>query len=353
MCVICHFKPGYTIPKNLLFNACNNNPHGYGIIIKREGKINVIKDLPADGNDPEVIHKILKDNEDADRYLHVRWKTQGAISMDNTQPFQVYNDRGREIWFAHNGTLSNFASPYNHQKPNDLNEISDSRKFAETVLMKYLPKFMGDQGVGDYNDPVMKEIIEKAWSYSNKGIIVANDLEPLILGTQYWEYIRTKETVKIDGEDTVIEGEFYASNNDYFTELKRGPLHDKLEAEKKKEKEREKASVSAFNTQSKEIVPLSSPAFSSTYSLGEIAAEVLEDFDMYSPEGYIQLANLTYAEWITMAKKMEHDDVASLFLYLTEYLKTDYEKLEKALEDNKNLLSEIELLKSQQKKKAA
>lgn len=349
MCVIFHLKPGYTLPKSLLANACHNNPHGYGIIIKKDGKINVVKDLPADGNDPEVIYKILKDNEDADRYCHVRWKTQGAISMDNTQPFQVYDDRGREIWFAHNGTLSNYSPSYNHGRPNDPNEVSDSRKFAQDVLMKYLPKFIGDNGIGDYNDPVMKEIIEKAWSYSNKGIVIANDLEPLILGTQYWEYIKTKETI----DDKVIEGEFYASNDDYFKELKRGPLHDKLEAEKKKEAEEKRASLSAFNNSSKEIVPLSSPAFSASYSLGEIAAEILEDFDLYSAEGYIQLANLTYAEWITLIKKMENDDLASMFLYLTDFLKKDYESLETALTDNKNLQSELELLRSVTGKKKA
>lgn len=355
MCIIFHLKPGYTLPKRLLANACYNNPHGYGIIIKKEGKINVVKDLPADGNDPEVLYKILKDNEDADRFCHVRWKTAGAISLDNTQPFQVYNDRGREIWFAHNGTLNGFTPPYNHMQSRvDPNEMSDSRKFAQDVLMKYLPKFMGDNGVGDYNDPVMKEIIEKAWSYSNKGLVVANDLEPLILGEKHWEYIKTKETVEVDGVELEIEGEFYASNNDYFMELKRGPLHDKLEAEKRKKAEEAKAAVSAFNTSTtgQEIVPLSSPAFSATYSIGEIAVEVLDDFDLYSPEGYVSLANLTYAEWITIFKKMPNDDAASLMIYCTDFMKKTYESLEIMKTDYKNLQSELELLKSKEKKAA-
>lgn len=326
MCVIFQLLPGYTLPKAVLANAVHNNPHGYGVIIKREGKITVVKELPIDGNDPEVIYKILKDNEDAERFVHVRWKTAGAISIENTQPFQVYNDRGREVWFCHNGTLNGFTPPYTHNQAPNPHEMSDSRKFAETILAKYLPKFMGENGIADYQDDVMQELLIKAWSHGSKGLLISNDLEPFFLGLSQWETIKTSEI--IDGEE--VQGSFFASNNDYFERLKRGPLHDRLEEEKRKKEQEERearraGSVVPFSGGAKGITPITAPPFSEKFSLGEGIVDLLEDFDLYKVEGYVALANVCYAEWMTYVDNIKKDDLASLLLYLTDFLKTHVE----------------------------
>lgn len=274
MCVIFQLAPGYTIPKALLDNAVHNNPHGYGIIIKRVGQpLVVVKELPVEGNNPDEIYKILKDNEDAERFVHVRWKTQGSISIENTQPFQVYNDRGREIWFCHNGTLGNFSPSYNHMQGGFADETSDSRKYAETVCARFLPKFVGENGIADYQDEIMQEILLNKWSHGNKGLLVSNDLDPFFLGLSQWETIKTQEM--IDGE--LVTGAFFASNNEYFERLKRGPLHEKLEAEKRKkedeEREARRAAMSPLSEDKRvpsDIIPVLSPPFFEKYSLGEI-----------------------------------------------------------------------------------
>lgn len=352
MCVIFQLRPGYTLPKKLLDNAVNNNPHGYGIIIKRDNKLEVIKDTPENGNDPDVIYKILKDNEDAERFVHVRWRTAGTISEDNTQPFKVYADEfGREIWFAHNGTLNEYATRTYVNGVHQQNDgDSDSKKFAENVLIKYLPKLKGDAGIADIQDRAIQDLLDKYWSnsYSNKGILICSDLDPYYFGLVNWKTINVKEV--IDGKE--VHSSFFASNDDYFERMKRGPLFEKLEQERKKREEEEKAKNSpwaAIGGASSKDSPFSS-GFLKKYGVSDKAKELLEDFDFYDPDHYVGLSNLTYHEIKNVFDNLNSDDRASVALYITHFLKNERIKSDEASSKLERAQKKIESLAKKVKK---
>lgn len=335
MCVICILEPGYTLPFEMLSRACHNNPHGYGVIIKRKEGLDIRKGFDPAGNDPEEIYKILKENEDAERVLHVRWKTHGDISEENTQPFEVFDDnvslgkkrQRRHIAFAHNGTLGQYTPSYVHGVQQGTPVASDTLKFAREVLRPFLPILHGLKGQADISDPFVQLMLEKYWtSTGNRGILVCNDLPSFLFSKNAWEEIETSETV--NGEE--VTGKFLASNNDYFKEVKRGPLFEQMEKQRREKEAAERAARSAFNPSNQgknESFLASSPTFYSQYTISEGLSDILEDFDMYKPEGYIQLANLTYYEWQNLIEKGEKSDVATMFIYLTDYLKQAHEKI--------------------------
>lgn len=347
MCAILELESGYTPPYWAISNVCANNPHGYGIVIKRKGKLEVIRECPEGGNDPEVIYRILKDNEDAYRVLHVRWKTKGDISLENTQPFTVYDDGKRKVVFMHNGTLTGYGSTtYNYgvHQQNKGPEDSDSKEFADKVLIEYLPVMKGEKGVADITNPKIQALIDKYWSTGSRGILICNNLDSYYLNKNGWELINTTET--IDGKE--VRGSFFASNNDYFEKVKRGPLFEKMEVERKK-REAEEAKSSTGSTTSKVATPPTSPGFFRRHGITEEASDLLDDFDMYDAEGYIALANMTYAEMITLVKKSPDGDVASLFMYLTDFLAQNTKKLLKCAEENEELKLKLALNKVDQK----
>jgi predicted glutamine amidotransferase len=331
MCVICVLEPGYTLPYEMLSIACHNNPHGYGVIIKREEGLDIRKGLSEDGNDPDEIYKILKENEDTQRVLHVRWKTQGDVSEDNTQPFEVFDKEikigkkkvRRHIAFAHNGTLGQYIPPYQHQAQRQGPVPRDTLNFANQVLRPFLPILHGDEGQADISDPFVKLMLDKYWSAGNRGILVCNNLENYLFNKSTWEEIETEEVI----EDKVVQGKFLASNNDYFEKVIRGPLYEKQKREEEERKAAEKAANSAFSTQRENFLGYS-PKFYEQYTLSESISDILEDYDMYRAEGYIQLANLTYHEWFKMVSEAKPDDVASMFLYLTDYLHQAHKEID-------------------------
>lgn len=335
MCVICVLEPGYTLPFELLSYACHNNPHGYGIIIKRKEGLDIRKALSEEGNDPEEIYKILKDNEDAERILHVRWKTQGDVSEENTQPFEVFDQMvtvgkkkvRRHIAFAHNGTLGMYTPPYTHQQTQGKPVPSDSLNFARQVLVPFLPIMHGQEGKADINDPFVQLMLDKYWTATgNRGILVCNNLPSYLFAKNSWEEIETSEV--IDGVE--VTGKFLASNDDYFEKLVRGPLFEKQKKEKEEQEAKERASRSAFSQAPK--VPdflTHAPTFYEQYAFSEGFSDILEDYDMYRSEGYIQLANLSYAEWFNMVSKAKPDDISSMFMYLTDYLRIAHNEIDK------------------------
>lgn len=342
MCVIFVLRPGYTIPFQLLFNACNNNPHGYGIVIKRAGvPLDVIREFDEKGNDPEKIFKILKDNEDAERYVHLRYRTQGNVSEGNTQPFTVFMNDTRRVEFMHNGTLGNYThnQTYQYGRPGfqgaEVNEDSDSKRFAQEVLQRYLPVLCGDKGPGDYSDTMVKELLEKYWSGGhNKGLLIANDLPPFFFGISSWETVKTAET--INGE--LVEGALFASNNDYFTVLKRGPLFDSREKERREKEAQERAKEKGSSNPQEQgnVVLLKGPTlFGKRHGFSEGFSNLMEDLDLYKDEGYCAIANMTYHETLKMVEEMSQEDNACLLMYLTSFLKANTEKLNEFLKEEK------------------
>lgn len=353
MCVIFQLRPGYTLPYTMLETAVWNNPHGYGIVIKINNRLQVIKKLADEkkGSDPKEIYKILKDNEDAERFVHVRWRTEGDISGDNLHPFPVYNSNKRQVWFMHNGTLHQYAPPrqYSHMQggmtPVSTDTRSDSRKFAETVVAPFLLKFHGENGPADIHDETIKEIFEKYWSSGNKGLLIANDLDPYFLGLTNWTTIKTSE---IDKNGKSIEGSFFSSNNEYYLTLKRGPVFEAREVERKKKEEVARLANVNKPAQTEKvdttITRLTSKSFSQKFSLDTKMEDLLEDYNMYDAEGYISLANLTIIELDALVKT-NPEGVPSLLLYLTDFLKKNTEALIKLEEKHESATKMIATLK--------
>lgn len=209
MCVIFELKPGQNIDDERLDNAVANNWHGYGIILKDEGakRLEVRQNFSSDkGADPEEVARILKDNDDVTRYVHLRHNTAGADGLDNCHPFPVFHSDSRQSYLFHNGTIYDY-------KPKGDDKRSDTRIFCEEFVSDLLLHFEGEYGKGDYNYPIIKQILEKQVGPANKLLLVSNDLDPLFCNE--WKEIYNKN----EG------GSFKASNNDYFYMIKRGPRY--------------------------------------------------------------------------------------------------------------------------------
>lgn len=197
MCVIIALGADQTVPFGRLRNAVLNNPHGFGIVTTDRGKLSVFKKFKEEGNDPEQVAKELDKRAKAEmRYLHLRYRTRGSNSKENTHPFTVFKRDGHHIEFMHNGTLTknvNFSDT----------EKSDTRQFAENFLVPVLSKWHGEKGPADIEDPHLESWLESFFGYNNRGLLISNKLDPLFLGK--WDVISD-----VDGAKIAV------SNTDYF-----------------------------------------------------------------------------------------------------------------------------------------
>lgn len=340
MCVIISLKPGYTLPYDQLKNAAHNNPHGYGLILKdvKNQKLQVIKAKEKDfknGNDPKEIYDLLKDNEDLERFLHLRWKTEGDITEENCQPFCAYSSNKREVFFMHNGTLYDYRPKVgttrwiNGTKVEDTGETSsDSKKFNDEFLSPFLLRFKGENGLADVTDPVAKAIIHKYWGTGdhNRGLIITNDLDPVFINLNKWVTIK-------DGNQV-----FMASNDSYFDKLTRGPEFERLKKEEEESRRRfqeERAKSTKQNSDSTHITKLKSILLGDKIQLPINIKELLHDIDIYDPNGISQLKNITALEWDVFIGNNE--DGVALLVHLTDEFSTLYDKYQKAIEYIKKL----------------
>lgn len=340
MCVICHFEPGFVPSFGLIQMAAWNNPHGYGLILKENKKLHVIKKCPVDGNDPEEIYKLLEEHKDVERFLHLRWKTEGDIDLDNTQPFTVFNGK-RQIEFCHNGTLNDWApnrpgyysvnKPKEETVPDELKNASDSRRFCELKLRPLLMSITGPKGTGDYTTEIAREILGKYWSGGhNRGLIIANDLPPLYLG----DWTQVKDKIEFGGE--TIEYTFKASNDTYFERLSRGPMFQKQQEEARKKREEEEAErrknapvVSQIRTASKNVTLVSSALFKKRYQLsGDLVANILSDWKIHEEPGMRALCNMTMTEIEEMYTKLGSETPSFIF-YLLNQMHENFKELDK------------------------
>lgn len=243
MCVIIHLLPNKTIDREQLYNAAANNWHSWGIIIKDEEKktLEVIKRLPKDAHllasdvncggvwkDLDEIIDILDKNKHLDRIVHFRWASQGEVNEKNVHPMELYKSDSREVWMCHNGTFSGFySSPHNNYNGQGAVGDSDTRKMSDQFLIPAL----SDEGFsGNYTNPIYQKFV---WDkiYNERGansrvLFIANDLPIARYGK--WE-----TCVEEDNEVS-----FYASNNEYFSEVKgRSPIFIQRATEERLKKE--------------------------------------------------------------------------------------------------------------------
>lgn len=226
MCVIICLSPNQTIPYRNLENACYNNWHSFGLVtLKRpENKghkfpytMEVHREVgPDDGIDPRHVEAMLETNKDHFRILHLRHNTAGATTLENTHPFDVYQDdkTGHRVVFMHNGTLYKYKSKKmeNGREVDDDSGPSDTKNFVDKVLIPFSNVDFGD-GLADIENELFRDVITKYWEVptTNRGILISNTQEPFLLGD--WK------EVNFEGQKILV------SNDEYFYMVKRGPEH--------------------------------------------------------------------------------------------------------------------------------
>jgi hypothetical protein len=320
MCVIITFSPGATINKDQLFNAVHNNWHGYGLIVKDNGNLTLIKDFNEEGTDPQVVWDLLVEHQDKERYLHLRHSTRGATDGSNVQPFEVFKTDTRQIFFMHNGTLSSFGS-HNTGK-------SDTQDFCDKILIPALKRWFGDKGLGDYsgNADFYTLIMDKHWAGGSTGLFVANDIVTNRIGSGWYEYKHPDET---------SSGNVWASNSLYFHRIQRGPMFQKLEdirkaAEEEKRKEALiNGNVVPFQTDSHMddttrnmgIVKWSSSKLAKSAKIIRAMADIVKTWDFQDGNC---LAKLRFLTWDELHEFVEGEDEYTMTAIFEEMIKAIY-----------------------------
>lgn len=323
MCNITVLPPKKNIPMKLLQNAVWNNPHGFGLIIdhgekKKKDRLEVIRRFHESGTDPEEIDDLLRSNDEFNRFLHVRWQTEGARNLDNCHPFKIYDDGKNQAYFMHNGTL------YDWKPKSQSDTRCDSKIFAEEFLSEFL-----EDRKGDYSSDWSKKIIHKFWgSSTNRGLIVSTNQLPVFINLSDWKDIQTTDE---EGKEL----KFRSSNDEYFTTLKRGFEYDRLEAEKKRlEEERRNKAQSELplvagqdgSKPSWPIIKLNSLNFKPNKDLSEELTHIFNDSNLWEEDGLASLENVTPLEFETACVK-KPSEMASLLVYLTsEFARVVLEK---------------------------
>lgn len=151
MCLLSYFPPGVQPNADALRCGarCNNDGHGFGILIPGRDEIMVFKSMnPTEAVDAFV--KARAEHPDGPALFHSRLTTHGDTNTDNCHPFVVNGDPRTVV--AHNGILPQDAHPraigktvvekvakdgtaYQAVTP-VYDERSDTRILAEDLLMK-------------------------------------------------------------------------------------------------------------------------------------------------------------------------------------------------------------------------
>lgn len=351
MCKIMIFPVGVNPEWEKFQNAVWNNPHGYGLILKdpKNKKLELIKSGEKElknGNDPKELFDLVTDNDDFERYLHVRWKTEGAISQDNVQPFCSYNSKSRQVYFMHNGTLYEYrnSTGVNHYYQGVRKEAedagdSDTKRFNDKFLSPFIQRIVGENGKADFHDPIFQAILMKYWGAAahNRGVLIANDLDYFLINSKEWK------------ENKTSKGSYFSSNDQYFDKLTRGFEFDRREAERKEIEEKERATrkeqQDKFHTDhTKNIVNLREVSFQKKYGEIKNINDLMTDIDVYSHSGIALLKNLTAVEIQTFIQKNEEDAIALIMHLTDEFAKlydnhtglTEYvQKIQKGNSENK------------------
>ncbi len=349
MCVIIALKPNQKIPYAMLETACFNNWHSFGLVVKVDGKLDIIKEVPKSGEvDPKRVEKLLKDNEQYERFLHLRHNTAGATTMENTHPFEVFYDekKGEHVVFMHNGTFYQYKSKkvVNGIETDDDSGPSDTKNFVDRILIPYVSAMDFGTGRGDISHPLFTQLIEKMWpSGSNRGLLISSKHPSVFIDK--WE-------------DVGPEGsKFKASNNDYFTSVKRGPEHSRREVRRKEQESKlekgKKGGTVIYPVQ--DFRAFSTKSEHAFYSLSTSIVSILNDWDFYDRANCTSLGYASKEE-LEELHGSKDDCIAVMDWAFTDYAKLYEEYLE--LEDKhkraSNKIAElVEELRSLKKKEAA
>jgi predicted glutamine amidotransferase len=120
MCVVIVKPAGRSIPEHYINNAWQSNSDGGGFAYVKDGKVVIEKGLMTLKEFKAALETALLKNKKSVFLIHLRTRTQGAKSEENTQPFQI-----KGAAFAHNGGFNGTGVGYSATGD------SDSKKFAD------------------------------------------------------------------------------------------------------------------------------------------------------------------------------------------------------------------------------
>lgn len=136
MCIIIYIPEGKNLPtQEILENCWENNPHNGGFMYVHNNKIRIRKHTKKDEYIKDVIAFHQKYGAESPFVLHMRYNTQGGITLENTHPFKI-NSRAA---FVHNGVISQCG--HGTAKTDVEKKMSDTRLFKHRVLKK-MPEHM-------------------------------------------------------------------------------------------------------------------------------------------------------------------------------------------------------------------
>lgn len=87
------------------FEHCDENPHGWGIMYKKDGERRIVKEPVSAGSSKKLPSVVEKLDSQSVLMAHIRYATVGAKNDVNTHPFERYDKAGRRWTLIHNGTI--------------------------------------------------------------------------------------------------------------------------------------------------------------------------------------------------------------------------------------------------------
>lgn len=337
MCNISIFKAGQLPNKQKFYNSVYNNWHSYGMVTKIGNKLDIKKKVPENGEvDPDEVWKLLEDDLEYTRFLHLRHNTAGLTDLSNCHPFDVYYDpkSGRQVVAMHNGTLYEYKSKQtvNGITKDDDTGPSDTKNFVDLVLTPYLSAMDFGNGRGDIESVYFKTLMKKFWpTTSNRLLLISSDQHPLLVGD--WK------KVTHDGFEggKPCRTEFDSSNDDYFDKVSRGPEFERRVRRENEEREarrgEEEAARQRSGVQGVQNVAVASlrnnPAWTphTFYGLKESLVNIFGDYSVYDRPS---------ATYLGYASQEEINQVAAdpkVSAPLMDWVFTDYAKLYKEFEE--------------------
>lgn len=157
MCLIIHKPAGTQIDRSVLRSAARTNNDGFGILWTRQnGTIDYIKEVDMDLLEPSV-DTFTIDDEIA---VHLRMRTHGDVSRENTHPF--LSDDGRSA-LMHNGILNAYSDAKSSR--------SDTALYAELQAFPCL-----ELATCPESYKAIADELEKDMGYGNRLLIVREGL---------------------------------------------------------------------------------------------------------------------------------------------------------------------------------
>jgi predicted glutamine amidotransferase len=159
MCLIILKEEGQPLVPNTMINEVwIDNPHGAGIIFKRNGKpsYQMVKGLMDEEQLYDTISKLKLTENDFIAY-HLRWATSGEIDQKTTHPFIVHEDVGvvdsltahnsdKTLYVMHNGVIY------------DLND----KKAKKSDTVRFVSEYLSQVHMDDiFHNEAIIQMIEK------------------------------------------------------------------------------------------------------------------------------------------------------------------------------------------------